>query len=138
MKSYIAHLDYSVPKTRITLSHILSDGGLSERDLAQISQRLLGKVVPRQKLIDCWESMSNMSRGERRREANVFMDMLAKMFASRIAQPSEISYIIYAHGNSVAVGDPWLYNEYVDGRKLPADFQNYQAAEDLVKWLLKQ
>jgi 3-oxoacyl-[acyl-carrier-protein] synthase-3 len=107
MKSYIAHLDYSVPKTRITLSHILSDGGLSERDLAQISQKLLGKVVPKQKLIDSWESMSSMSRGERRREANVFMDMLAKMFASQIAQPSEISYIIYAHGNSVAVGDPW-------------------------------
>src|SRR5688500_10674473 len=35
-----------------------------------------------------------------------------------------------------AVGDPWLYNEYVDGRKLPADFQNYLAAEELVKWAL--
>jgi unsaturated rhamnogalacturonyl hydrolase len=37
-----------------------------------------------------------------------------------------------------AVGDPWLYNEYVDGRKLPAEYENYKAAEDLVKWLLKQ
>jgi len=107
MKSYIAHLDYSVPKARITLSHILSDGGLSERDLAQISQKLLGRVVPKQKLIDSWESMSSMFRGERRTEASVFMDMLTKMFASRIAQPSEISYIIYAHGDSVSVGDPW-------------------------------
>ncbi len=35
-----------------------------------------------------------------------------------------------------AVGDPWLYNEYVDGRKLPPEYENYQAAEDLVKWLL--
>jgi unsaturated rhamnogalacturonyl hydrolase len=35
-----------------------------------------------------------------------------------------------------AVGDPWLYNEYVDGRKLPADFKNYLAAEELVKWAL--
>jgi unsaturated rhamnogalacturonyl hydrolase len=35
-----------------------------------------------------------------------------------------------------AVGDPWLYNEYVDGRKLPSDFQNYHAAEELVKWAL--
>ncbi len=34
-----------------------------------------------------------------------------------------------------AVGDPWFYNEYVDGRKLPAEYQNYAAAEDLVKWL---
>src|SRR6185295_17195403 len=41
-------------------------------------------------------------------------------------------------GTVFAVGDPWFYNEYVDGRKLPSDYQNYQAAEDLVIWLLKQ
>ncbi|MDQ6812747.1 MAG: hypothetical protein M3040_03250, partial [Bacteroidota bacterium] len=40
------------------------------------------------------------------------------------------------HGYVFAVGDPWLYNEYTDGRKLPADFQNFNAAQDLVKWLL--
>ena len=41
-------------------------------------------------------------------------------------------------GTVFAIGDPWLYNEYVDGRKLPAEYQNYQAATDLVKWLIKQ
>lgn len=41
-------------------------------------------------------------------------------------------------GTVFAVGDPWFYNEYVDGRKLPKDFQNFNAASDLVKWLLKQ
>jgi unsaturated rhamnogalacturonyl hydrolase len=35
-----------------------------------------------------------------------------------------------------AVGDPWFYNEYLDGRKLPADFENYKAATDLAEWLL--
>src|SRR5690242_15303322 len=35
-----------------------------------------------------------------------------------------------------AVGDPWFYNEYLDGRKIPAEYRNYQAAEELVKWLL--
>jgi unsaturated rhamnogalacturonyl hydrolase len=35
-----------------------------------------------------------------------------------------------------AVGDPWFYNEYLDGRKLPAKYENYKAASDLVKWLL--
>lgn len=45
----------------------------------------------------------------------------------------------YGKGKVLAVGDPWLYNEYVDSRKLlPAEFQNYKAAEDLVKWLLSQ
>ncbi|MCX6315777.1 MAG: glycoside hydrolase family 88 protein [Bacteroidetes bacterium] len=41
-------------------------------------------------------------------------------------------------GTVFAVGDPWFYNEYVDGRKIPAIYQNYKAAEDLVQWLLKQ
>jgi unsaturated rhamnogalacturonyl hydrolase len=40
-------------------------------------------------------------------------------------------------GKVIAVGDPWLYNEYLDGRKLPALYQNYAGAEDLAKWLLK-
>lgn len=48
-----------------------------------------------------------------------------------------IATAVYGKGKVLIVGDPWLYNEYVDNRKLlPADFQNYKAAEDLVKWLL--
>jgi unsaturated rhamnogalacturonyl hydrolase len=41
-------------------------------------------------------------------------------------------------GTVFAVGDPWFYNEYTDGRKLPADFENYNAARDLAQWLLHQ
>lgn len=44
----------------------------------------------------------------------------------------------FGKGTVFAVGDPWLYNEYTDGRKLPADFQNFQAARDLSAWLLAQ
>src|SRR5881398_3545919 len=44
----------------------------------------------------------------------------------------------YGKGMVFAIGDPWLYNEYVDGRKLPMDFENYKAGQDLVKWLLQQ
>ncbi|MBC7616245.1 MAG: glycoside hydrolase family 88 protein [Pedobacter sp.] len=36
------------------------------------------------------------------------------------------------------IGDPWLYNEYVDGRKLPDTYDNFKAATDLVSWLSKQ
>jgi unsaturated rhamnogalacturonyl hydrolase len=39
-------------------------------------------------------------------------------------------------GRVFALGDPWLYNEYVDGRKIPASFENFQAAKDLATWLL--
>jgi len=41
-------------------------------------------------------------------------------------------------GTVFAVGDPWFYNEYTDGRKLPADFQNFSAARDLTQWLIRQ
>jgi unsaturated rhamnogalacturonyl hydrolase len=41
-------------------------------------------------------------------------------------------------GTVFAVGDPWFYNEYLDGRKLPASFENYKAAEDLVRWAIDQ
>ncbi len=44
----------------------------------------------------------------------------------------------YGKGTVLAVGDPWLYNEYVDGRKLPAAYMNHRAATDLTKWLLEQ
>jgi unsaturated rhamnogalacturonyl hydrolase len=44
----------------------------------------------------------------------------------------------YGKGTVFAVGDPWMYNEYLDGRKLPAEYENYKAAEDLVRWLLSQ
>lgn len=43
----------------------------------------------------------------------------------------------YGKGIVFAVGDPWLYNEYVNGR-LPADYENDKAAIDLTKWLIAQ
>jgi len=44
----------------------------------------------------------------------------------------------YGKGAVFAVGDPWFYNEYTDGRKLSPDFQNFTAANDFVKWLIGQ
>jgi unsaturated rhamnogalacturonyl hydrolase len=41
-------------------------------------------------------------------------------------------------GTVFVVGDPWFYNEYFDGRKLPAELENYKAGNDLIKWALKQ
>ncbi|TAM95283.1 MAG: glycoside hydrolase family 88 protein [Chitinophagaceae bacterium] len=41
-------------------------------------------------------------------------------------------------GTVFAVGDPWFYNEYTDGRKLPAEYENYEAACDLADWIFSQ
>lgn len=42
----------------------------------------------------------------------------------------------YGKGRVFALGDPWLYNEYVDGKKLPIEYDNFDAARDLSNWLL--
>ncbi len=42
----------------------------------------------------------------------------------------------YGKGYVLAVGDPWLYNEYIDHRRLPEDFQNMEAARNLVRFLI--
>lgn len=44
----------------------------------------------------------------------------------------------YGKGIVFAVGDPWLYNEYVDGRRIDTSFENFEAGKDLAGWLLKQ
>jgi unsaturated rhamnogalacturonyl hydrolase len=40
-------------------------------------------------------------------------------------------------GCVVAVGDPWLYNEYMYARKLPPGYDNARAARNLFHWLLE-
>jgi unsaturated rhamnogalacturonyl hydrolase len=42
----------------------------------------------------------------------------------------------YGKGTVFVIGDPWIYNEYLDGRRLPPEFQNFKAAEDLSRWLI--
>lgn len=44
----------------------------------------------------------------------------------------------YGKGIVVAVGDPWLYNEYMDHRRLPEGFDNARAGENLFRWLLSR
>jgi unsaturated rhamnogalacturonyl hydrolase len=44
----------------------------------------------------------------------------------------------YGKGTVFATVDPWLYNEYTDGHRLPASYDNYSAAKEFVRWILKQ
>jgi unsaturated rhamnogalacturonyl hydrolase len=41
----------------------------------------------------------------------------------------------YGAGAVVAIGDPWLYNEYMDGRRLPAGYDNAVAGKNLFTWI---
>lgn len=40
-------------------------------------------------------------------------------------------------GAVFAVGDPWVYNEYTDGRRLPQEYQNFEAAKEIAQWALQ-
>jgi unsaturated rhamnogalacturonyl hydrolase len=44
----------------------------------------------------------------------------------------------YGKGTVLAVVDPWIYNEYTDGRKLPAAYDNYAGGVELARWILEQ
>jgi unsaturated rhamnogalacturonyl hydrolase len=44
----------------------------------------------------------------------------------------------YGKGTVVAVADPWLYNEYADGRNLPPSYDNFAAGQEFVHWLIEQ
>jgi len=44
----------------------------------------------------------------------------------------------YGKGTVFAVADPWVYNEYTDGKNLPAEYDNLGGAVELVEWLVKQ
>lgn len=43
----------------------------------------------------------------------------------------------YGKGTVIVIGDPWIYNEYVDGRLLPLEYENNKGARDFVKYLLQ-
>ena len=44
----------------------------------------------------------------------------------------------FGKGTVYAMVDPWLYNEYTDGRKLPVTYDNFAAGNELVRWVLEQ
>jgi hypothetical protein len=49
-----------------------------------------------------------------------------------------IAETTFGKGFVLAVGDPWLYNEYIDHAVLPADFENLKAANNLTEFLLSK
>jgi hypothetical protein len=44
----------------------------------------------------------------------------------------------YGKGYVFAIGDPWIYNEYIDHDRLTSDFDNRKAAENLTDLLLSK
>jgi hypothetical protein len=72
----------------------------------------------------------------------VFMKDVCSISTTRNAKPvlqnsagaTIIASAKHGRGTVIAISDPWLYNEYTNGR-LPAEYENDKAAYDLVVWL---
>jgi hypothetical protein len=62
----------------------------------------------------------------------------AKPVLKNAANATVIASAKYGKGTVIAIADPWLYDEYVNGR-LPKEmgFENDKAAADVVAWLKK-
>lgn len=58
----------------------------------------------------------------------------AKAVLKNSAGATLIASAKHGKGTAIAISDPWLYNEYVNGR-LPKEYENDKAAYDLVAWL---
>lgn len=86
-----------------------------------------------------------MNNGVFKNISKVYLKELSTIQVSAPAKPlvAQDGHVImavakYGKGTVFAVGDPWLYNEYVDGRRLPLEWENLRAAHELAKWLLEQ
>jgi len=61
--------------------------------------------------------------------------------ARRVLSEGDNIYIAensFGKGFVILIGDPWLYNEYIDHKYLPSDFENLKAAENLVDFLISK
>jgi unsaturated rhamnogalacturonyl hydrolase len=77
--------------------------------------------------------------------SKIFLKEIAPIICKSPATPvlAENGQVIIAEakfgkGYVIAVGDPWLYNEYIGHLLLPADFQNKEVAINLVELLLQK
>jgi unsaturated rhamnogalacturonyl hydrolase len=77
----------------------------------------------------------------------IYMKEVAAITLSKDARPvlvdggsgsAFIAETRYGKGKVLAIGDPWLYNEYIGHKLLPETFENTQAAKNLVGHLLSK
>ena len=68
---------------------------------------------------------------------------ISKIFILRLPFTSEFGFLFFIEdsrnfSSMSVISDPWFYNEYTDAKNSRADFQNYQAVENLVQWAIEQ
>jgi hypothetical protein len=114
---------------------------LSERFGIHFNEDSFHKVIGKE-----YETGKNDSLPEHplfKRVKQIFMKEICSLTIEKPAEAilTEKGRVLMAsanvgNGKVFAVGDPWLYNEYMDTRRLPADYKNAKAGKNLFEWLL--
>jgi lysophospholipase L1-like esterase len=116
---------------------------LAERFGIRFNEETLNKVEGKDYQTGTFDLLPDhpVFRGVRK----VFLKEISSLTLSGSAEPVLMSagHVVMAtvrvgRGRVFAVGDPWLYNEYMDARRLPVDYDNAHAGENLFRWLLEQ
>lgn len=75
----------------------------------------------------------------------IYMKEVAPILLSGEAMPvlkdGQFTFIAetrFGKGYVLAIGDPWLYNEYIGHSRLPASFENEKAADNLCGYLIRK
>ncbi len=75
--------------------------------------------------------------------SKIYMKEISSFKLSGVAKPvlTENGIVFMAEskvgkGMVIAIGDPWIYNEYIDHKMLPNDFENLKAATNLTAYLI--
>jgi unsaturated rhamnogalacturonyl hydrolase len=77
--------------------------------------------------------------------SKIYMKEVAPILLSKMSRPVLrdgehvfIAETTFGKGFVLAIGDPWVYNEYIGHSRLPESFENGKAAENLCSYLLQQ
>jgi len=77
--------------------------------------------------------------------SKIYMKEVAPVLLSKKAVPvlkdgNDIFMAETAFGKGfvLAIGDPWIYNEYIDHKYLPASFENLKAAQNMAGYLVQK
>ena len=109
----------------------------------RFSPQTLNPVINRQ-----WEQAAETNLPDHplfKGVSKIYMKEVGPITVSKQAKPvlkdGEAIFIAetqFGKGYVLAVGDPWLYNEYIDHWLLPESFENLKAANNLVDLLLEK
>ena len=127
-----------------------NDGQNAELDKFNILAKEFGIQFNKDRKLEVINNNYNMGGVETGAEKEIFRNT-KRIFVkevSTLALTGNAKPVVSANGETImaiarhgkgtvfVIGDPWLYNEYVDGRRLPVEFENFRAAVDLSRWLI--